>query len=72
MAEIEARALKRAEAKGLQVGTPEFRAWWHKNGPDPRGIPPSVIEAEIAHPGSTGIKVITNNYGLVVTVIPNR
>jgi hypothetical protein len=72
MAEIEARALKRAEAKGLQVGTPEFGAWWQKNGPDPRGIPPSVVEAEITNPGSTSIKVITNNYGVVVTVIPSR
>ena len=72
MAELEARALKRSEVKGLTVGTPEFKAWWDKNGPDPRGIPPSVIEAEIANSGSTGLKVITNNYGVVVTVVPNK
>jgi hypothetical protein len=38
---------------------------------DLRGIPPSVVEAEIARPGSTNIKVITvRQKQVVVTVIP--
>jgi RHS repeat-associated protein len=70
MAELEIRALRRAEAAGLRPGTPEFKAWWSKHGPNPRGIPPSVVEAEIANPGTTGITVITNEQGGVITVIP--
>ncbi len=38
--------------------------------PDPPGVPPSVAEAEIANPGSTGVRVFTNVEGDVVTVIP--
>ncbi len=38
---------------------------------DPRGVPPSVVEAEIAKPGSTGVKAIKAKGGqVVVTVIP--
>jgi hypothetical protein len=38
---------------------------------DPRGIPPSVIEAEIGSPGSTNVTVITAGQGqVVVTVMP--
>jgi len=70
MAELESRALARARAAGLEPGTPEFGKWWAKYGPDPRNVPPSVIEAEITAPGSTGVRVITNAQGDVVTVIP--
>lgn len=70
MAELESRALARARAAGLEPGTPEFGKWWGKYGPDPRNVPPSVIETEIAAPGSTGVRVITNAQGDVVTVIP--
>ena len=70
MAELESRALARAQAAGLKPGTPEFGQWWNKFGPDPRGVPTSVVEAEIANPGSTGVRVITNANGDVVTVIP--
>ncbi len=42
----------------------------NRNAPSPRGIPPSVIEAEIANPGSTNVRVILNQRGEVVTVIP--
>jgi hypothetical protein len=69
-AELEARALSRAEAAGLKPGTPEFGDWWGNYWPDPRGVPPSVIEAEIANPGSTGVRVITGSDGRVITVIP--
>ncbi|WP_203567165.1 RHS repeat domain-containing protein [Aestuariimicrobium ganziense] len=70
MAILERRALARARAAGLSPGTPEFGAWWAKNGPAPRGVPPMVVEAEIASPGSTSVRVITNANGDVVTVIP--
>jgi hypothetical protein len=70
MVELEARALKRTNAKGLQPGTEEFGRWMSRNGPNPRGIPPSIIEAEVANPGSTHVRVILNQKGEVITVIP--
>jgi len=70
MAELESRALERAANKGLKPRTEEFGKWMKKNGPDPRGIPPSVVEAEIANPGSTNIRVELNQKGDVITVIP--
>jgi hypothetical protein len=70
MAELEARALARANAAGLKPGTAEFGQWWGRYGPDPRNIPPSVVEAEIVNPGSTGVQVITGLDGRVITVIP--
>jgi hypothetical protein len=40
---------------------------------DPRGIPPSVVEAEISNPGSTNVKVITvRRQQVVVTVMPRK
>jgi hypothetical protein len=69
---LERRALNRATALGLRPGSPEFGAWWSLHGPDPRGIPPSVVEAEIANPGSTNVRVIVNSRGDVVTVIPRH
>lgn len=70
MAQLEARAMARAQAEGLPPGTREFGRWWADNGPKPRGIPPSVVEAEIANPGTTGVRAITNANGDVVTVWP--
>jgi hypothetical protein len=70
MAQLEARAMARAQAEGLTPGTPKFGDWWNKNGPDPRGVPSMVVEAEIANPGTTGVRVVTNANGDVVTVIP--
>jgi len=70
MAELEARTLDRAAKKGLLTQTEKFGKWMEKNAPDPRGIPPSVIEAEIAKPGSTNIRVELNKKGDVITVIP--
>lgn len=61
MAELERRAMSRAAAAGLKPGTKEFGEWWALHGPDPRNVPPSVVEAEIANPGSTGIRVVTNS-----------
>jgi hypothetical protein len=38
---------------------------------DPRGVPPSVVEAEILRPGSTNVRVITvKGKKVVVTVMP--
>ncbi len=70
MAKLELRALERAQIKGLHPGTEEFGKWISHNGPKPRGIPPSIIEAEIACPGTTNVKVILNENGNVITVIP--
>ena len=70
MAELEARALARARKKGLKPGTEEFGKWMNRNGPNPRGIPPSVVQAEIAHPGSAEVRVILNDKGCVISVIP--
>lgn len=69
LAELESRGLARASAEGLTPGTPKFGEWWAKNGPAPRNVPPMVVEAEIANPGSTSVRVITNAKGDVVTVI---
>jgi RHS repeat-associated protein len=69
-AELEARALVRAEAAGLKPGTSAFGEWWRSYGPDPRGVPPMVVEGEIANPGSTNVRVITGPDGRVITVIP--
>ncbi|HEY5235944.1 MAG TPA: hypothetical protein VIJ14_07190, partial [Rhabdochlamydiaceae bacterium] len=70
MAILEDRALERAKALGLKPTTQEFGKWMERNGADPRGIPPSLVEAEIAQPGSTQLKVILNEKGEVVTVMP--
>ncbi|MGH7436541.1 MAG: hypothetical protein ACRENE_12780 [Polyangiaceae bacterium] len=72
-AQLAARAAARLRRFGL---TPESRAWKAcfaraMQKIDPRGVPPSVVEAEIAKPGSTSVKVIKAKGGqVVVTVIP--
>jgi len=70
MAELEVRALNRAAKEGCLPQTKEFGKWMEKHHPDPRNIPPSVIEAEIARPGSTSVRVELNQKGDVVTVMP--
>ncbi|MGE3556361.1 MAG: RHS repeat-associated core domain-containing protein [Candidatus Obscuribacterales bacterium] len=71
MASLEARALERARVANLHPTTLEFGKWMYRNGPQPRGIPPIVVEAEIAYPNTTGVRVVLNQQGDVVTVIPN-
>jgi subtilisin family serine protease len=39
---------------------------------DPRGVPPSVVEAEIARPGGTNVRVVTGNRGRVVVTVIRR
>ena len=70
MAELEKRALERAAKEGYLPQTEKFAEWMKKHGPDPRNIPPSVVEAEIANSGSTNIRVELNTKGEVITVIP--
>jgi len=73
-AELKTRAIKRLERMGITQGSPAYdkcvaRALRKVN--DPRGVPPSVVEAEISKPGSTNVRVITAKRGqVVVTVIP--
>ena len=70
LADLERRAIERARSIGIEPGTEEFAEWWQLRRPDPRNIPPMVVEAEILNPGSTSIRVVTNSNGDVVTVIP--
>ncbi len=70
MAELERRFLERARKEGCLPQTKEFGKWMEKNAPNPRNIPPSVVEAEISKPGSTNIRVELNQTGDVITVIP--
>ncbi|MBM2620815.1 S8 family serine peptidase [Actinoplanes sp. LDG1-06] len=41
-------------------------------GLDPRGVPPSVVEAEIARAGSTNVRVVTADRGRVVVTVIRR
>lgn len=70
MAKLASRFLERAEIVFKKLTPQRFREWCLENAPNPRGVPPSVVEAEIAHPGSTGVRVILNEKGNVITVIP--
>ena len=73
---LESRAIKKVQELDLPLTSWEEVENWilTENGKsfsiDPRGIPPSVVEAEIVKPGSTGanIQVILNENGDVVTV----
>ncbi len=76
-AELRTRAINRLNRLGIKEGS---GAWdqclekaLSKSKIDPRGVPPSVVEAEITKPGSTNVKVITAKRGqIVVTVIPKK
>lgn len=70
MAELDRRFYERAQVVLQNLSPRKFREWRVKNAPNPRGIPPSVVEAEIAQPGSTGVRVILNENGHVITIIP--
>ena len=70
MAELESRFLARAKIASQKLHPKEFHKWCLENAPNPRGVPPSVVEAEIVQPGSTGVRVILNENGHVITVIP--
>lgn len=63
------RFIQRAEREASVLNHEQLSKWVLRNTPHPRGVPPIVVEAEIRNPGTTGIKVITNDDGNVVTVI---
>ncbi|KAJ9414782.1 virulence plasmid 65kDa B protein-domain-containing protein [Fusarium oxysporum] len=70
---IRTRVQARFERLGLKPGDPMYDKILTKmvKEIDPRGIPPSVVEAEIARPGSTNVNVIATKHGeRVITVMP--
>jgi RHS repeat-associated protein len=72
-AEIASRTRARLERIGIGSSHPAYNRVLTRamQKVDPRGVPPSVVEAEIARPGSTSVRVITARRGqVVVTVIP--
>jgi subtilisin family serine protease len=72
-AELRVRARTRLQRLGVGPEHPAYERVMAKAlvRIDPRGVPPSVVEAEIVRPGSTGVKVITAKQGrVVVTVVP--
>jgi hypothetical protein len=72
-AELRTRTVGRLEKLGLTPDSPAWDACLRRGLQkiDPRGVPPSVVEAEIARPGSTSVRVITAQRGqMVVTVMP--
>jgi GH25 family lysozyme M1 (1,4-beta-N-acetylmuramidase) len=74
-AEIRARVVARLERIGIKIDNPAFKKILDKalEKIDPRGVPPSVVESEIAKRGSTNMRVITARRGqVVVTVIPRK
>ena len=71
-AELRTRAAARLERLGIRPGSAAWDACMQRalQKIDPRGVPPSVVEAEITKPGSTNVRVITARRGqVVVTVI---
>lgn len=74
-AELRTRAIKRLHKLGLREGTEIWDACMAKalKKVDPRGVPPSVVEAEIMRPGSTNVVVVTaRQKSVVVTVKPRK
>lgn len=74
-AEMTTRVQTRLERLGIKPDNPAYSRVLAKalSKVDPRGIPPSVVEAEILKPGSTSIRVITAKGGrIVVTVMPRH
>ncbi len=74
-AELRVRAINRLARLGINPGSKAFDKCLARamTKIDPRGVPPSVVEAEIANPGSTNVTVIFIKRLLrVVTVIPKN
>jgi hypothetical protein len=83
-AELNNRAIMRLRRLGIPEGSDEWNMMLHQylKKVDPRGISPTVVEAEIKQPGSTNVKVILATIGkrtstmvnkfVVVTVIPRH
>jgi hypothetical protein len=73
-AELERRVLQRLKKLGVKPGTTAFQKIFDRQMKkvDPRGVPPSVVEAEIMKPGSTNVKVITAKRGSIVVTVIHR
>lgn len=75
-AELRTRAAARLQRIGIGNSHPAFERCMQRamqKVQDPRGVPPSVVEAEIMNPGSTNVRVVTARRGqVVVTVIPRK
>ncbi|HKO51387.1 MAG TPA: hypothetical protein VJV79_26945 [Polyangiaceae bacterium] len=72
-AELRARVIGRLKRLGVKPDSEAWNACLARaiKKIDPRGVPPSIVEAEINSPGSTNVKVITaRKKTVVVTVIP--
>ena len=72
-AQIRTQVTARLKRLGFKPGHPAYDKVLHKalQKIDPRGVPPSVVEAELLRPGSTNVRVISaNRKQVVVTVIP--
>ena len=71
-AQLRTRVGQRLERLGITSGHPAYGRVLARalQRIDPRGVPPSVVEAEILRPGSTNVRVVTaRRGGVVVTVI---
>ncbi|MFZ0862766.1 MAG: hypothetical protein WCA27_13135 [Candidatus Sulfotelmatobacter sp.] len=73
-AEIRARTMARVRKLGLEPNSPAYDPVLKTalKRIDPRGVPPSVVENEIQHPGSTNVDVITVKRGSVVVTVKPR
>ena len=72
-AELLRRAIDRTRRFGLSEGSEAYNKVLNhfRSKIDPRGVTPTVVEAEIARPGSTNVKVIAvKQKSIVVTVVP--
>ena len=72
-AQLATRAAARLEGIGITKGSEIYSKCLARalKKIDPRGVPPSVVEAEIMKPGSTNVRVITAKAGrIVITVMP--
>lgn len=72
--QMRTRILQRMGRRGFQPDHPAFEAVFRRalQKVDPRGVPPSVVEAEILRPGSTNVRVITANRKQVVVTVLRR
>lgn len=73
-AQLTTRVGARLERLGIGPGHPAYERVLARalQRIDPRGVPPSVVEAEILRPGSTNVRVITARRGQVVVTVIRR
>lgn len=72
-AELLRRAIERTRKFGLTEGGEAYNRvlGYFKSKIDPRGVTPSVVEAELMRPGSTNVRVVAvKQKSIVVSVIP--